>query len=86
MEKLRYERPVIKKLESNLPNKFGTSSGATPKTHIDGVSVKQMIEEYGSPLFVISEETIRKPTEKLKKLLQHAILKCSLHGHIKPII
>jgi diaminopimelate decarboxylase len=28
-------------------------------THIDGVPVKDMMKEYGSPLFVISEKTIR---------------------------
>lgn len=60
MEKLRYERPSIKKLNAGLMNKFGTRTEYAPVTHIDGVSVKQMIAEYGSPVFVISERTIRK--------------------------
>jgi len=59
MEKQRYERPVIKKLESNMPNKYGMRTEYDPITHIDGVSVKTMIKEYGSPLFVMSEKTIR---------------------------
>ncbi len=59
MEKQRYERPVIKKLESNMPNKYGMRTEYDPKTHIDGVSVKSLIKEYGSPLFVMSEKTIR---------------------------
>lgn len=41
-------------------NKFGTRTEYTPHTHIDGVPVKQLIADYGSPLFVISERQIRK--------------------------
>ena len=67
MEKLRYERPVIKKLETGMPNKFGLRTEYAPLTHIDGVSVKEMINEYGSPLFVISESTIRSTYKKAKK-------------------
>ena len=67
MEKQRYERPVIKKLETNMPNKFGLRTEYTPKTHIDGVAVKDLIKEHGSPLFVISEQTIRKTYNQAKK-------------------
>ncbi|MCD4746723.1 MAG: hypothetical protein K8R58_10530, partial [Bacteroidales bacterium] len=67
MEKQRYERPVIKKLETNVPNKFGLRSEYAPMTHIDGVAVKDLIKKYGSPLFVISEETIRKTYRDAKK-------------------
>jgi len=58
MDKLRYERPIIRKLESAMPNKFGSNTQFLPKSHIDGVAVKDMIGTYGSPLFVISEKTI----------------------------
>lgn len=60
MEKLSYERPIIKKLITGMPNKFGMKTVNEPITHIDGVSVKKLIEEYGSPLYVVSEKTIRK--------------------------
>lgn len=60
MEKLKYERPFIKKLNAGLMNKFGTRSEYAPMTHIDGAGVKDMISKYGSPLFVISERQIRK--------------------------
>lgn len=59
MEKLKYERPLIKKMNAGLMNKFGTQSEFTPVTHIDGVSVKSMIEKYGSPVFVLSEQKMR---------------------------
>lgn len=67
MEKLRYERPVIKKLDTNMPNKYGLRTEYNPMTHIDGVSVKDLIREHGSPLFVLSERTIRSTYREAKK-------------------
>ncbi len=57
--KLQYERPLIQRINTGLMNKFGTRSEHTPVTHIDDVAVKNLINEYGSPLFVISERTMR---------------------------
>jgi hypothetical protein len=34
-----YERPVIKKLENNMPNKFGMRTIFDPVTHIEGNGV-----------------------------------------------
>lgn len=70
MTKQRYERPVLKRLESGMPNKFGTHTEYTPKTHIDGVPVAELIREYGSPLFVISEKTLRSNIRKAKKAFE----------------
>jgi len=67
MSKQRYERPVIKKLEANMPNKFGMRTEYRPKTNIDGVPVNELIKEHGSPLFVISEQTIRKTYREARK-------------------
>jgi diaminopimelate decarboxylase len=67
MQKQRYERPLIKRMESEMPNKFGSRTERTPKTHIDGVPVKDLIANYGSPLFVISEKTIRSIFRKAAK-------------------
>jgi len=67
MGNLRYERPVIKKLEAGMPNKFGLRSEYTPMTHIDGVAVKDLVKEWGSPLFVISENIIRSTYAKAKR-------------------
>lgn len=70
MSKLRYERPVIKKLEGGMPNKFGIRSEIQTVTHIDGNGVKDLIKEYGSPLFVISEKTIRATIKKARKAFE----------------
>lgn len=59
MGKIKYERPVIKKMNTGLMNKFGTRTEYEPVSHIEGVPVKSLISQYGSPLFVISEKQIR---------------------------
>ena len=65
-EKLRYERPVIQKLNTGLMNKFGTNLDYSPITEIDGIGVNKLIKEFGSPLFVLSEN-------KIRKKYQHAV-------------
>ena len=61
---------MIKKLETGMPNKFGTKTEYEPLTHIDGVAVNDLISQYGSPLFVISEKTIRNTIKKAKKAFE----------------
>ncbi len=58
-KKKRYERPVLQPVKPGVTSKFGPISAFTPQTHIDGVAVKELLATYGSPLFVISERTIR---------------------------
>ncbi|NCA76162.1 MAG: diaminopimelate decarboxylase [Alphaproteobacteria bacterium] len=71
MSKLRYERPVIKKLETGMPNKFGSRMDYEPVTNIDGVAVSRLIREYGSPLFVLSERMIRASMKKAKRAFEN---------------
>jgi diaminopimelate decarboxylase len=59
MNKLKYESPSIKQIHVGITNKFGESSTLKPITQINSVPVKDLIKDYGSPLFVISEQTIR---------------------------
>jgi len=56
-----YEKPVIRKLQGGLMNKFGRSPAYARKVReeIDGVPVARLVEQYGSPLFVYSEKTLR---------------------------
>ena len=58
--KIKYERPVIKKMNAGIMDKFGMPSQHDPVKEIDGVEVKQLIHQYGSPLFVLSEKQIRR--------------------------
>lgn len=59
MKTARYERPFIKKLNVGLLNKFGVRTESATVTHIEGIAVEQLLQEFGSPLFVISEQKIR---------------------------
>jgi diaminopimelate decarboxylase len=59
MKKKLYERPLIQRLNVGLMNKYGSRNEFTPVTHIDNNSVSALIAEFGSPLFVISEKTLR---------------------------
>ncbi len=70
MKKLNFERPVIKKLNVGISNKFGLKTEFEPITHIDDVSVKDLIKDYGSPLFVISENTIRNTVQEAKRAFE----------------
>ena len=65
--KLTYERPVIQKLNAGLLNKFGSRTEYTPVKQIDGVAIADLMEQYGSPLFVISEKSIRQTYQKALK-------------------
>ena len=59
MEKLKYERPVINKIKAGVPDKFGMSTKIKTIPKIEGIPVKDIIKEYGSPVFVLSENKIR---------------------------
>jgi diaminopimelate decarboxylase len=60
MTKLAFERPIIQRINAGLPSKYGMSHRLEPLSHIDGTAIKDLIGEFGSPLFVLSESTIRK--------------------------
>ena len=60
MQKLKYERPFIKKMQAGIMNKFGHNTGPEVVSYIDQVPVKSLIEKFGSPLFVLSEQRIRR--------------------------
>lgn len=60
MEKKRYERPTLRKMNTGLMNKFGTKTENVPVSSIEGISVKKLINDFGSPLFVLSERQIRR--------------------------
>jgi len=67
MAKQPYERPAIKKLNAGLMNKFGTRTEYVPVTEIDGVPVKRIIETFGTPVFVISESTVRANFKRVRQ-------------------
>jgi len=62
-----YERPVLLRHEMGLMNKFGRTQAMQPMTHIDGVAVDDLVEQYGSPLFVFSERVLVDRIREMKE-------------------
>lgn len=60
MEKLPFERPIIQKINAGLPSKYGIPTRLEPITQIEGIPVKELIDRFGSPSYIISETTIRR--------------------------
>ena len=63
-----YEKPIIHKLTTGLMNKFGAGAPffRNIKSSIDGVPVAQLTQEFGSPLYVYSERTLRETFRAMK--------------------
>ncbi len=66
MAKKPFERPYIKRLQAGMPGKFGMKTRMEPVTHIEDHSVSDLLGEFGSPLFVISEKTMRETYRRAK--------------------
>jgi len=62
-----YSRPVIRKQYMGAANKFGGFAVPEPIMSIDGVSIDSLVKEYGSPLFVFSENTLRRKVRELNQ-------------------
>ena len=67
MSKLIFERPTITRLTPGVPSKHGVGTVISPMPMIDGVLVDDLIEKYGSPVYVFSERSIRKELEDIKR-------------------
>jgi diaminopimelate decarboxylase len=70
MTKLAYEKPVISKITAGVPNKFGLPTKQKIIPEIDGIPVENIMEEYGSPVFVLSEKTIRNTIAEAKQAFE----------------
>ena len=66
-EKLKYERPIITKINAGVTDKFGMRSKMKVISEIDGIPVKKLIKEYGSPCFILSENTVIKTLNDAKR-------------------
>jgi diaminopimelate decarboxylase len=67
MSKQIFERPSITRLTPGVPSKHGVGTVVAPMPLIDGVKVDDLIDKYGSPLYIFSERTIRKGMEDIKR-------------------
>ncbi|HBI80453.1 MAG TPA: diaminopimelate decarboxylase, partial [Bacteroidales bacterium] len=67
MEKKIFERPTITRLTPGMPSKHGVGTAVAPVQFIDGLKVDDLLEKYGSPLYIFSESVIRKNIQDLKQ-------------------
>ncbi len=67
MGKLKYERPIINKINAGVPDKFGMKVTTKIMPEIGDYSVKELIKKYGSPVYIVSEKAIR---DKYKEVYQ----------------
>lgn len=65
-EKKTWVKPSITPLRSGLLNKAGGVRQAIWKESIDGVPVSKLLQDFGSPLFVLSEHTLRQNAVRIK--------------------
>ena len=55
----QYEKPTINKIEFTMASKYGSPLQTQKiRTEIDGVSVNELTQKFGSPIFVFSERQI----------------------------
>jgi diaminopimelate decarboxylase len=67
MSKPIYQRPTLVRHQMGMMNKFSRTQASRPLTHIEGVAVKELVETYGSPLFVFSEKSLVQKYRELKE-------------------
>ena len=67
MQKQFYEKPTIIRHTVGLANKFGRAPNAIPFPRVDGVPIRSLLQQYGSPLFIVSEQTLRRKYRDMKR-------------------
>lgn len=72
-ERLPYERPLVTMHSLGATNKYiGRAFSSTTCQQIDGIEVSTLVSKYGSPLYVVSEQTLRAKYKGFVKSL-HAL-------------
>ncbi len=69
MAKLIYEKPIISKIVITN-NKYGMVPRIKTISDIDGLKIKDLLKQYGSPLYVISEKTLVNTLNEFKNAFQ----------------
>ncbi len=70
--KKAYEKPVIHRIQVGLANKVGGKAFLSRRIrdNIDGVPVEELVEKYGSPLFVFSERKLREQFRRFRRAFE----------------
>ncbi len=54
-----YQKPTIVRHSIGVTNKFGRPPAAIPTNRLEGYDVRALVDQYGSPLFVVSMRELR---------------------------
>lgn len=65
-----YIRPTIKRQFMGMANKFGSLNLPQVISEIDGNKIEDLMKEFGSPLFIFSENLIRKKIKEFKNAFE----------------
>ena len=63
-------KPSITILRTGMLNKFGRAQNVGWMENIDDVPISELIDEFGSPLFVLSERRLRRNIRRLQRAFQ----------------
>jgi len=69
-EKKRWSKPTLTPHRIGSLNKFGSVTGGHYQDSFEGVPISSLLEEYGSPLFVLSEQRLRNNVRKLLRAFE----------------
>jgi diaminopimelate decarboxylase len=64
---LPWTKPVLTPHGTGGMNKFGNLRAQLYQSDIDGVEIAPLLQRYGSPLFIVSEKTLRDNVRRLKR-------------------
>ncbi|THB71243.1 MAG: diaminopimelate decarboxylase [Gammaproteobacteria bacterium] len=79
MTKKTWQKPTINQHQAGITNKHGGTHLKTFDSEIDGVAYKDLINQYGSPLFILSEKTLRNNARNLIRAFKSRYPKV-IHG------
>ena len=67
-----YQKPVISRVNVGLSNKVGGKAflSSRVRDNIDGVPIEELVEKFGSPLFVFSERRLREKFRNFKRAFE----------------
>ena len=64
---MKYQKPTINRVDFAMMSKYGSPlKTQNIRTNISGIEVKELVEKYGSPLFVFSQKEIEEKFHRLK--------------------
>ncbi|WP_246434468.1 hypothetical protein [Nitrosophilus labii] len=86
MAKKTYEKPTIIKVESSHSKAGVPMPKQKIRKTIGGVNIDEMVDKFGSPLFIFDEKAIREKYKRAYEAFSSRYPNFNLDGAIKPII